>query len=497
MFKKIKRFLFRNMTTKQTVAKNTFWLTVSNFGGRLVKAGVIIYAARVLGTAGYGVFSYAITLAGFFTLFIDPGINYILMRDISKLDEYQRKELLSTTFIMKIALVILAIIFIVFIAPVFSVLPGAKILLPIAAIMIAIDTFREFFSAFMRSREKMEWDAAAFLTTNLGILIFGFALLAASDAPISLMWGYIAGTTIGMLVAAFAIRNYLREIFAYFSRKLIGPIVQSAWPFAITGALGSLLTSADIFIVSFFRGPSDVGIYSAAIRIVQVLYLVPTVFQFSILPLLARLARTDDARFRAIFERIIAMVFLFSIPLAIGGIILATPIMTFVFGAPYAPGAPSFQLLMATLLFDFPIAIISNAIFAYNHQKNLIISAAIGGITNVVLDIILIPPFGIAGSAVATVIAQAATNWYLWHVMKKLNHFEIAPRLRKVAVASVTMGAVTTVLYFVHAEVLVNIATSIIVYFLALRVLRESLLIEVKRTLFGGAPQAAPINAAG
>src|SRR5512141_48381 len=104
MLQKLKSFLFENTSARQTVAKNTFWLTVSNFGGRLLKAAVIIYAARVLGTEGYGVFSYAITLAGFFTLFMDPGINNILMRDASGASPEKREVLFGTSFVIKIFL---------------------------------------------------------------------------------------------------------------------------------------------------------------------------------------------------------------------------------------------------------------------------------------------------------------------------------------------------------------------------------------------------------
>ena len=164
---------------------------------------------------------------------------------------------------------------------------------------------------------------------------------------------------------------------------------------------------------------SDVGIYSAAIRIIQVLYLVPTVFQFSTLPLLARLAGHDAVRFRAALERIVRFIFLAAVPLTVGGVILGTPIMAFVFGTPYAIGGNAFKLLMIGLLFDFPTAVISNAIFAYNHQKSLIITSAIGGAANVAFDLLLIPRFGITGSAVATLIAQGLSNWYLWHMMKK------------------------------------------------------------------------------
>lgn len=494
MLQKIKGFLFKNTTARQTVAKNTIWLSISNFGGRAIKAALVIYAARALGTAGYGVFSYAITLAGFFTLFIDPGINFMMMREVSQSDDARRRGLLSTMFVMKLGLIFITVLFVLFIAPFFSILPGSKILLPIAAMIITVDTLREFFSAFMRSRERMEWDAAAFLTTNAVVLITGFTLLFISKTPTALMWAYVLGSAAGLIVALFGVRDHLRKIFSHVSTQLIGPIIQSAWPFAITGALGSLLTSADIFIISFFKSSSDVGIYSAAVRIVQVLYLVPVVFQFSILPLLGRLARQDDARFRTIFEQILAIVFLFSVPIAIGGIILGGPIMAFVFGNSYAPGGLSFQLLMATLLFDFPIAIISNAIFAYDHQKSLIVSSIIGGVLNVVLDILFIPRFGIAGSAVATLIAQAASNWYLWDTLKKLNYFEVLPRLKKIAVAGITMGLATIALYFIGTELIINILLSALVYLFVLFILRETLLGEVKRTLFGRPAVAAAGN---
>ena len=101
----VKSFLFENRTTGQTVAKNTVWLSMSNFGGRLLKAVVIIYAARVLDPAGWGIFSYAVTLAGFFTLFVDPGINVMLMREGSKTDEEGKTKVLSTTFYMKVVLI--------------------------------------------------------------------------------------------------------------------------------------------------------------------------------------------------------------------------------------------------------------------------------------------------------------------------------------------------------------------------------------------------------
>ncbi|HVM77112.1 MAG TPA: flippase [Candidatus Paceibacterota bacterium] len=490
---RIKAFLFKNESAKQTIAKNSFWLSVSNFGGRFIKAAIVIYGARVLGTEGWGVFSYAITLSGFLTLFMDPGLNGILMRDIAKSDDEDRHKLFSTTFAMKIVLMLVGVGVIIFIAPFFSTLPGAKALLPIVAIILALDTLRDFFTSVARGMEHMEYDAAIFILTNIGILLFGFLFITLVKAPSSLAWAYVGGDILGISLAIIIIRTYFKDLSRHFTSSLVSPVLKAAWPFAVTSALGLLLTNADILILSWMRSASEVGIYSAAIRVVQVLYLVPTVIQFSTLPLFSRLAGKDNERFRAALERAVSIVFIGSLPLAIGGFILGTPIMTFIFGGAYASGSLAFKILMLTMIVDFPATIVSNAIFAYNHQRSLIITSAIAGALNVALDIILIPPFGMTGSAIGTLITQIVTNWYLWHIMKKLNYFEVAPHLKKIVFASAAMGLVTLGLYFAHLNVIATIVISVIVFFGALRLFREPLLIEMKRLIFPTQDPAAPI----
>jgi O-antigen/teichoic acid export membrane protein len=484
MFQKTKDFLFKNTSAKQTVAKNTFWLSVSNFGGRLIKAIIIIYAARVLGTDGYGVFSYAITLAGFLTLFMDPGINGILIRDAAKVDEEERRTIFGTMFAMKIVLLILGVLVILFIAPLFTTLPGAKVLIPIVALVLALDTMREFFFSLIRAMENMQWEAAIFLLTNVGIVVFGFIFLYMAANAQSFSWGYVAGDAVGTIAALIALRGYFKKIFSRFDAARVMPILKAAWPFAISGALGLLFTNSDILIISWMRSASDVGIYSAAIRIIQTFYLIPGIIQFATLPLISRLAKHDNERFRSAFERTLGMVFLASIPLSLGGIVFGTQIMTFIFGAPYAAGGLAFKILAATLMFDFPAAIIINALFAYEHQKSLITSSALGGAVNVGLDLALIPFFGITGSAIATLIAQAVNNGYLWWAMKKVNPFTVVARLKKIFIASIVMAVCGVAFMALGMNVIVNIVLCTCVYFVLLRMFREPLLIEIKHIIF-------------
>ncbi|MBI2035392.1 MAG: oligosaccharide flippase family protein [Candidatus Liptonbacteria bacterium] len=119
MINRLKDLLFNNRSIKQTVAKNVFWLSVSEIASRIFRGVIIIYAARVLGAAGYGVFSYALGLAGFFTIFLDVGLTAILTREAAQKPS-QKSEYFATIFWMKTVPLMLTVAVVIFIAPYFS-----------------------------------------------------------------------------------------------------------------------------------------------------------------------------------------------------------------------------------------------------------------------------------------------------------------------------------------------------------------------------------------
>ena len=107
----------------------------------------------------------------------------------------------------------------------------------------------------------------------------------------------------------------------------------------------------------------------------------------------------------------------------------------------------------------------------------------IGGFGNILFDLLLIPHWGMAGSAVATLMASILSNSYLWYALKKINPFSVLPRIRKVFVAGACMAAVTALLYTARTNTIVNIMISGIVYFGILVFFKESLLREVGRII--------------
>ncbi|MDO8574549.1 MAG: polysaccharide biosynthesis C-terminal domain-containing protein, partial [bacterium] len=146
-------------------------------------------------------------------------------------------------------------------------------------------------------------------------------------------------------------------------------------------------------------------------------------------------------------------------------------------------GTSSFQILALTMVVNFPAVILTDAIFAYNKQKYLIAFVLIGGILNVVLDLLLIPKFGIVGSAWATLIAQSVANVYLWYKMRQINYFNIIPYLKRIVPVSILMAILAWILISVGVPVLVVIGLAVIFYFGVLYVTKEPLIGEVKEAL--------------
>lgn len=488
MFKKIKSFFFENLNNRQTFAKNAFWLTVGNIGGRLIRAAIIIYAARVLGAAGWGLFSYGITLVAFLTVFVDIGIDPILIRETVKAkgDQKRHKQILSTSFFIKAFLLAIGILIVIFLAPLFVFLPGAKPLLPLMALILAFDTFRSFGFSIILSKEKMELQAGLFIFTNVAIVAFGLLFLHLWPTPTSFAVSYAAGTALGMLATFYILRDELSRILFNFSKSLVKEILASAWPFAVSGVLSVLMVNTDIIVIGFFGSAEQVGFYSAAVRVIQILYVLAGIAAQSALPIFSRFVKNEKEKIRVPLESILKFALAFSFPVALGGIVAGAPLVKLLFGNEYVPATISFQILLVTLAFNFVASILTSVVFVYNQQKVLILYAAIGGILNVAFDIFLIPRFGIKGSAIATLGAQIIADGYLWFIAWRIIRFNPYLKLQKIIVATLVSSIALFLLLKTGLFVLIALAAGAGIYLALLYFMKEPLFREIKSILQTG-----------
>jgi O-antigen/teichoic acid export membrane protein len=430
LLQKIKTFLFKNQSLYQTITKNTFWLMAGQLVSRLLRASIVIYAARVLGVSSWGAFSYAIGIAASLTILSDFGLNALITKETSR-EPNLRKKYLATALFIKTALIAILVTLLMIFSSHLTNIEEVKKLIPIIVIVFAFDGLRNLGSALARSMEKMEIEAGIGIFTNLAIVVLGFLFLRVSQTSQSLAYAYALGSGIGLVAIFFALRKYFSGLLKNFTKSLIMPILTKAWPFGLMGLMGVVMLNTDIIMLGWLVSPEGVGFYSAAQKPIQLLYVLPMLLASSVFPIMARLAKSDPVAIKKILEKYVALVILVAIPIALTGFLFAKPIIGIVFGSSYLPAVATFRILILTVLIVYPSTLIGNAIFAYDQHKAFLKFTLVAIVGNVIFNALLIPPLGIEGAAFATLFAQIITNVLIWRKMKKINDFRMWPAIKK------------------------------------------------------------------
>lgn len=477
--KRIKKFLFVNTSTKQTVMKNIFWLFLSEISGRLLKMGLVIYTARILGVSGWGIFSYTISVGSLLMIFSDIGIGDLIIREATKKkDEY--KTYVSTALLLKIILLISSTVLIIFISPFISHIPEAVSIFPIVALILFFDSMRELGLSINRISEKMERDMVVKIVTNSIIFGLGIILLKIKLVPESIALAYAIGSAIGFITIAFIIRKDFKKLISKIDVNLFKQIIKTTWPFAFIALIGTIMGNIDIYMLGIWRNSTEIGLYSAVQRIQQFVIIIPSTITVAVFPLMSRLANVDNEQFKIVFKKTISLVIMIGLPISLGGIFLADQLVPIIFGQDYLGAIPILRILMAMLLSSFPLFLLSNVIFAYNKQKELVKAYSAGIIANILLNLLLIPKFGAIGSAIATLISTTTVTIIIWGKIKIISYYEILPKIKKYLVATLVMIFSILILKNLHINVIINIFISSLVYFASLLLFKESIFKELR-----------------
>ena len=193
------------------------------------------------------------------------------------------------------------------------------------------------------------------------------------------------------------------------------PVFRRALPIVGHSLLGLMIYNADLIFLRFLRDETSVGFYAAAYTLLSFLNNVGVMYSFSLLPTLTRL-ETGSAEERGLYQTAQAQVFAVGLPVAVGGYLVAQPLMTFVFGEGYEPSAVALSVLIATVPIGLLRVVAMAGLIARDRHDLLFNTTLYATPLNLVLNALLIPEHGIWGAAVATLITEvvraALALWY-------------------------------------------------------------------------------------
>ncbi len=476
-------FLKENKSIRQTILKNTFWLSFGEIVGRLLRAAIIIYAARVLGVEGFGIFSYVLGLAGLLTIFSDLGMAPVVVREGAK-DPALRARYFSTALGLSFILALISSVIIIFGTPLVTKFPVSQALIILIALVFVFDLFRGLAgSAIFRASEKMEGEATVNIVTQAVVVIAGFILVTKLRSPESLALAYAIGSGAGLFLALLLIRGYVRQFISRFDKSLIKPLLAASIPMSLAAILGAVMINTDTVLLGWLTDAAQVGLFAAAQKPILLLYIIPSFIAAGIFPVLARFAESNQEKFRLLTEKSLTAVLLFGLPIVAGLLLTTREIVDLLYGAEYLPSVNATRILGLTLLAMFPMSMLTNGIFAYNEQKFLTKVGLIGVALNALLDVILIPVWGIAGCALATLSVQIVTSTLIWFKMQTLNRFAVLGSLKKVIIATLAMSVAVFGLVFANIHILLIVPIAALIYLGTLILLKETLLKDLRAIL--------------
>jgi len=249
---------------------------------------------------------------------------------------------------------------------------------------------------------------AYLLRQGLIIIVVGTAILAGWPATaVTAMSAVIIASALSTLFQYTILRRRIgQEIAAGDRQRRMGYWLKSALPLFLMDSFQMALTFVDILILGFYVEPAIVAVYFAATRITMLISLVQLAVAAAAGQRFAGIAASQgSAKVAELVRKTLHWTFWPSLLVAIG-IIASGWLLLRLFGAEFTSAYPLLPVLAIGVLARASVGPAENLLIMLGHERATLIAQVIGSVTNVALNLSLIPTMGIYGAAIATSISM-------------------------------------------------------------------------------------------
>ena len=334
------------MNTARNIAKNTSIMLISQIASYIFGFFYVMYVARYLGAAGYGIMSFALAFTGIFSNLTDPGLNSLIIRDIAR-DKSLVGKYLGNIGTITLILSMITLVLIIITINALDYPEETTRVIYIIAFSVILNVFTNILYAVFQAYEKMEYRSFGTIM-NSAILLAG-ALFAISQKL------SVIGFAVIYVISSIASLGYAYYICA---KKFVVPKLEIDWnfwiakirealPFGIVSLSLVIYYHIDKVMLSLMVNDEVVGYYSAAYTIATSLLFFYGAFSAAVFPCMSNCyGNSSKESFALIFEKSVKYLWMISLPLGVGITLLAERIITLIYGAGYSPSVIALQILV-------------------------------------------------------------------------------------------------------------------------------------------------------
>ncbi|MEW5552016.1 flippase [Peribacillus frigoritolerans] len=390
---------------KNQLLANSGWIIFKNIVNMLNVFLVTSIVARVFGPSQFGEFNYVYSFVILFTALSTLGLDNLAVKTLIQKKE-QEKEILFTLFIVRISsgilLILISNIIFYFLGDGFSYINLVAFVFSIMLFLKAFEVVEYWLLANWKS--KVSTIIRSIITIAFSVCKIIVVLYTESLLYFSLTY-LIESFVIGIILMFYYFKknNNHKKNFN-FNIKFAKYILKESWPLAISGLAITLYMRIDQIMIGILSDSTELGYYSAAVRIAEMWYFIPLSLVSSYSAIIMKIKDEIDlnAKVQELFNIVTWIGIIFAIFITITSPIL----VTILFGSEYDPSASIITISVWAGIFATLGSARSIWLVAKGLNKYSLIYTFSGLFVNVILNFLLIPIWGGKGAAFATLIGQ-------------------------------------------------------------------------------------------
>lgn len=401
------------------IAKNSAFQAVANGVQSLTAFFIPIYLARLAGAGLLGQYATMITFVGLFSTIAQFGLPSLLIRGIARSKENPEQ----VASLVNAALGLTAVLSAATIGLMFAL--GASLHYPsvlfrafiFSGLALGIESIGDMIEASFRGLEEMEWSAVFISTMEGSFLVLALLAVPLGVAIDGLMVAYVASRILSLVAGVWIYRARFGKLRPTMDKKLWLSLLKGGFPFALNNSMSTVYVRIDVVFLSFWATSAIVGLYDAANNLTMRLNIVARTVNVALYPFLS----SEFAKDKQSLERYTGRTIRF---LVILGTLIASVLWAFgdrivilVYGSKFVSAIQAVKLLALIIPLRFIDTSLEVALNASNREVARAKAIFAAALTNLVLDIILIPPYQMMGAVYATVLTEcvlcAMFVWFL------------------------------------------------------------------------------------
>ncbi len=388
--------------------------------GALIGLLLSVVLARGLGVEGYGVYALALSVIAFLCVPIQLGLPTLLVREIARYQVNGRWALMRglvrradrAVLLRSLAVGIAAGAVIWGLsgrleAAQLATLAVALVLLP----LFALTSLRA--SALRGLRHVLQSQVPEVFVRPGALLLFAcIAFSFGALSPSRAMALYCAAAVLAFVTGTIQLRRASpREMRTATPEYETADWVRSSLTLAMLSGLQIVISQTDVVMLGLLGSKEDVGLYRVAVSGSELVAFALSAVNLIVAPLIVRLHGSGERnRLQSVVTDSARLSLAFALPVGLVLIFLGSPILGFVYGDDFRPAYSALALLCCGQVVNAAMGSVGLILNMTGNERDTVNAFGIGAVFNVVLNLVLIPRYGLNGAALAASIALVLWN---------------------------------------------------------------------------------------